>query len=416
MKAPSKKPTAPRTPLTALSTAVSIARCADYSQPLVDKAVEDSIRLLGGIGEFVGKGDNVLLKVNLLIGKDPKYAVTTHPSIVRAVIKLVRAAGGKPSVGDSPSAASFESFDQMTANAGLKQLCEGLEVPLIELDEPEEIKVDGRMMKSFMLSGRLKGFDVIINLPKLKTHSLTMYTGAVKNLYGCISGRRKALYHTLAQDGIRFSELLLDLHRIIRPKLSIMDGIIGMEGDGPAAGNPRKIGVIVAGRSPLAVDVVSSEIVGMRRDVPLLDIALSRKMPEADLNNLTLLGARIADVRIRDFKKPKQAVYAAIPQNLRKLFRPFLDRRPVVAESVCTGCASCFSICPKKAITMVRKKEAGEKSKMLPGKKSQKSASTKPSFDYNLCIRCYCCQEVCPVKAISLKETLATRIIRRLLR
>lgn len=371
-------------------TEVAVVKCGDYVQNDVDRAVEEAVNLLGGIRRFVKKGDKVLLKINLLIGKAPEYAVTTHPTVVRAIIRLIKKAGGLPAVGDSPSAGSLQGFGKSLEIAGIKKVCDELNVPTIELDRPIQKRVDGRITKSFMVSSRLDEFDVIINMPKLKTHTLTLFTGAVKNLFGCISGRKKGIYHVFAQDAERFSELLLDLNQIIKPQLNIMDGIIGMDGNGPAAGDPKKMGLIIAGNSALAVDTVAIEIIGMRKEVPLLRLAQSRKLEEADLKKIKILGKRLEEVRINDFRRPGAQVISIIPKWARRLFRYSILQKPFVNERLCIGCGSCVRICPKKAITLINK---------------------KPRYDYGKCIRCYCCQEVCPEKAIFLKDTLGSRIL-----
>jgi uncharacterized protein (DUF362 family)/Pyruvate/2-oxoacid:ferredoxin oxidoreductase delta subunit len=368
---------------------VSIAKCDSYDLNKVELAVEQALSNLGGISQFVKKGDKVLLKVNLLIGKAPEEAVTTHPAVVKAVIKQVIKAGGKPSVGDSPSASSFHSFETVATLAGIKQVCDELKVPLIELNEPAETKYpEGIISKSFMLSSKLKGFDVIINMPKLKTHSLAIFTGAVKNLYGTISGGHKAAYHVSAQDGHKFTGMLIDLYDIVMPALNIMDGIIGMEGNGPSGGNPKKVGVIIAGADAIAVDAVATTIVGIYDYVPLFKIAKERKLLSAHPSTITVLGETIADVKIPKIAMPEPFSYAMAPKFMKGFIRDNFVKRPVLEESLCIGCESCANICPKKAITMV---------------------DHRPEFDYSICIRCYCCQEVCPKKAIILKGGLFSR-------
>jgi uncharacterized protein (DUF362 family)/Pyruvate/2-oxoacid:ferredoxin oxidoreductase delta subunit len=365
---------------------VSIAKCDTYDRKKVELAVEKALSHLGGISQFVRKGDKVLLKVNLLIGKAPEEAVTTHPAVVKAIIRQVIKAGGKPSVGDSPSASSFHSFETVATLAGIKKVCDELKVPLLELNEPVETKYpEGIVSKSFMLSSKLKGFNVIINMPKLKTHSLTIFTGAVKNLFGTISGGHKAAYHVSAQDSHRFTGMLLDLYDTVKPSLNIMDGVIGMEGNGPSGGNPKKVGVIIAGSNAIAVDAVATTIVGIYDYVPLFKIAKERKLPGAHPSTITVLGETIANVKIPKIAMPEPFSYAMAPKFMKNFVRDNFVKRPVLVESLCIGCASCANICPKKAITMV---------------------SHRPEFDYNKCIRCYCCQEVCPQKAIILKGGL----------
>jgi uncharacterized protein (DUF362 family)/Pyruvate/2-oxoacid:ferredoxin oxidoreductase delta subunit len=372
---------------------VAIVRCADYKNTHVEAALSKSLTLLGGIRKFVKKGDRVLLKVNLLTGRKPEDAVTTHPSVVRAVIRLVKAAGGKPSVADSPSASSIHSFDHQAEVCGLKQVCEELKVPLFELSEPIQTPVpNGKVAKSFMLSGKLKDFDVIINLPKLKTHSLTGFTGGIKNLYGCVSGRHKGYYHIIAQDGQRFSEMLLDLFSVVKPQLNILDAVVSMEGNGPSAGDPRRTELILAATDALALDAVACAIIDMEKEVPVLNIAKKRKMPQAELSHIEVLGEPIHKVKVKDFKRPGSMAMFMIPTPVRKLVRNFILRKPVVVPEICINCGSCARVCPKNAITMER---------------------GRPVFDYDLCIRCYCCQEVCPQKAIVLKGNFIYNLLFR---
>lgn len=368
------------------SLKVSIARCDEYADNLVEQAVEEALLPLGGMGKFVKKGDKVLLKVNLLIGKVPEDAVTTHPSIVRAVANQVIKAGGKPSVGDSPSASSFQTFEHTASIAGFKAVCDELKIPLVELTNPREAKnPKAKVSKSFMISEKLNDYDVIINLPKLKTHSLTIFTGAVKNIYGCISGRHKGLYHVTFQDGRRFSDMLLDLYDTVKPDLNIMDGIIGMEGNGPSGGEPKQIGVIIAGGNSLAVDAVATTIVGIYDYVPLFKLAKQRKLPGASISEINVVGEKIDDVKIPQIKMPEHFSYAMAPSFMKGFVRNQLLDKPMLEPELCIGCESCKNICPKHAITMVDK---------------------KPEFDYKKCIRCYCCQEVCPKKAIVLRGSV----------
>ncbi len=365
---------------------VSIAKCGSYADNIIEPALEKALGPLGGMARFVKKGNRVLLKVNLLIGKPPEDAVTTHPALVRAVINQVKKAGGKPEVGDSPSASMLQPFEHAAAVSGFKEVCDELDVPLVELTHPEEVACpNGAVSKTFLLSHKLKGYDVIINMPKLKTHSLTIFTGSVKNLYGCIPGAHKAAGHVTFQDSHRFSEMLLDLYTVARPDLNIMDGIIGMEGNGPSGGDPVKIGVIIAGDNAIAVDAVATTVAGIYDYVPLFRLAKKKKLPGASLSSIHLVGEKIEDVLIPPLKMPEHFSYAMAPGFLKGFIRNQLLDRPMLDEPLCIGCESCANICPKKAITMINK---------------------RPQFDYRKCIRCYCCQEVCPQKAIVLKGSI----------
>jgi ferredoxin len=205
-----------------------------------------------------------------------------------------------------------------------------------------------------------------------------------------VPGAKKGFYHVIAQDAVTFSELLLDLNEIIRPNLTIMDGIIGMEGDGPAAGNPRHIGVIIAGTDTIAVDTVSAAVVGIENKIPLLKIARSRDIKQATLSNIRLVGEPIAAIKIKNFKLPTNPLIYAIPSWGIKLGRTIFAAKPIVDKMLCISCANCEKVCPAEAIAMKNK---------------------YPHFDYKKCIRCYCCQESCPSKAIKLKENSLRKLL-----
>jgi len=369
---------------------VAITECKDYSS--VDNAVKDCLDRLGGIGKFVKKSDKVLLKINQLSAKKPEDAVTTHPLFVAAVIKEVRGAGGDPSVGDSPA---MHSLETVAKKSGIYDICSEMNVPLVELDDPDVVENEGKRVRSFKISKKLQNFEVIINLPKLKTHSLTGLTCAVKNLFGCIPGKIKGGYHLRFQNPHDFSEMLLDLHEVIKPNLTIVDGVIGMEGQGPGAGDPREIGVIIAGENALAVDTVVMSIVGMRdKEVPTVFFAKKRGFPGAYMNNIEVVGVEIQKVRVKNFKRPK-SMMNKIPPFFFKMIKKVFTAKPVVIAEKCIGCRNCKNICPNHAIEMVE---------------------NIPKFDYNKCIRCYCCHEICPEKAIPLKKGFILGILSKIIK
>ncbi len=367
-----------------MKTEVAIGKCSSYRQQEVDRAVVECIDRLGGIHKFVRPGQRILLKINQLMGKSMEHAVTTHPAVLRAMIRLVRDAKASPYVGDSPAIASLDSVAE---KSGIKEVCDDMGVQLVELDEPVTVKNNSaRLIRSFRVSGKLEQFDAIINMPKLKTHSLTGMTGAVKNLFGCVPGRLKQGYHLRLQDGIHFSEMLLDLGRIIKPVLNIMDAVVAMEGQGPAAGTPRKLGLLIAGRSALAVDTVAVHIIGMKDTWALTILAAKRQgMAEADIKNISVIGEDIP--RIKSFRRPKSFVNK-VPLPVMRTAKSLFTARPALSPELCIGCGHCMEICPAHAIKIIDK---------------------KPVFDYSRCIRCYCCHEVCPQKAIRLKSGLLAK-------
>jgi len=376
-----------------MAVKVAIARCEDYTQEKVDKNLKQCLQHLGGMKSFVKKDNKVLLKINQLYGKAPEHAVTTHPALVRAVTREIRNAGGIPSVGDSPSILSLE---RVAARTGILKLCREMKVPLVELDRPVTRSLpDGKVIKSFQVSARLSKFDVIINIPKLKTHALTGLTCAVKNLFGCIPGKIKGEYHLRLQESEPFSGMLLDLHELIRPQLTIVDAVTAMEGQGPGAGTPREVGLILASTDGIAADTIAAKIVGMKeKEVVTILVAKKRHIPEVDLERIHVLGVPIEQAKIKGFKRSR-SMMRFVPSFLKTTMKNVFTARPYCLKERCVSCGHCKDICPAGAIEYVNK---------------------KPRFDYDKCIRCYCCHEICPQKAIQLKRGLLARIMSKIIR
>ena len=372
---------------------VSIVKCEGYNEEVVDKAVENALNLIGGIGSYIKKKDKVLLKANMLIARNPEEATTTHPLVLKAVIKQVKKAGGIPFVGDNPGMGDINKIAEIT---GIVKVCKETNAIFVDLSKTKEFKnPKGSLIKNFTLTDKFDNFDKIIDIPKLKTHTFTIITGAVKNLFGLIPGNLKKSFHLRMQDNINFSQMLLDLYMFVKPDLTIADGIIGMEGEGPSGGNPRKIGLILASNDSLALDNVFSKIINFKEEeIPLLMLAKKHGLSQAFLKNIGILGQKIEDVRINDFKKPG-TVKSRVPKWFLHLLRKFLTAKPAVTAEKCTHCSSCFKVCPAKSINMV---------------------DGIPQFDYSKCIRCYCCQEVCPSRAIYLKKSYVLKVSRHFLK
>src|SRR3990172_12353520 len=230
-----------------MKSSVSIVKVHSYNEEEVWIGLRKSIDLIGGIKNFVKNGDLVLLKPNLLYGKAPEKAVTTHPSIIRGIIQIVREAGGIPFIGDSPS---IGSLDRAAEKAGIKKVADETKCPLMEFNRPVlSEKGRGRVFKQLEIDQKVLEADVVINLPKWKTHGMMLLTLGVKNLFGFLPGPRKALWHLKAGDDRKvFAQVLVDLYQIVQPSLTILDGILGMEGNGPGSGRPIPLGLILASR------------------------------------------------------------------------------------------------------------------------------------------------------------------------
>jgi len=246
-----------------MRSAVSIVRCPHYGSEEVLKNLRKAIGLVGGIGTFVKKGDRVLLKPNLIFGKSPEKAVTTHPSIIRGILEIVREAGGIPFIGDSPG---LGSAIRAAEKAGVKAVADELQCPVIDFNRPIlSEKRKGRTFRKLEIDQSLLEADVVINLPKWKTHSQTLLTLGIKNLFGCVPGPKKALWHLQAgEDRVLFAQVLVDLYEVIQPSLTILDGVVAMEGNGPSSGDPTAIGLILAGSDALSLDQVVCDLLGSR--------------------------------------------------------------------------------------------------------------------------------------------------------
>lgn len=378
---------------------VYIGLCPSYDQEAITDAVRQAVAALGGLDRLIRPGQRVLLKPNLLLHKPPETAINTHPAVVRAVAQLAIEVGARPIIGDSPGGGSGYNpagLRSLYRIAGLHEVardtgaelnydCDALEVPLPA----------GGLVKRLDLMRAATTVDAIINLPKLKTHGLVRYTGAVKNLFGLVPGRIKLGYHTKLQDAERFSEMLLDLALWAQPVLTIVDAVVAMEGEGPSAGRPRELGLILAGTDLTAVDLTALHIIGMDpQTVPTIRAARRRGLiPEGDAG-LEILGTPLAEARVPDFYAPQTGSSDVIlsPPGLRR----WLERRFVAtphASERCIGCGICRDNCPAEAIA-------------ITGRQAH--------VDLKRCIRCYCCHELCPHRAIELRRSALARLLARL--
>ena len=369
---------------------ISIAMCDSYDAVKVRGAVEESVNLLGGIGQFISPGDKVFLKVNLLMPKAPDDAVTTHPAVVKAVIQILEAAGAKVVVGDSPAMGfTKQRLEKCYKKSQMYEAVEGTGAELnwnlgtVRVSYPE-----GKLIKNFEIIEAAAKADKIVSLPKLKTHSFTTFTGAIKIHYGLIPGFVKAGYHAKLPDPMDFSEMLLDLALWAKPALIIMDGVIGMDGAGPSGGKPNRAGAIMAGTDAVAMDVVATTLVKMSpMSVPAISNAVKRGITTGKATDVEIVGACLDQFASVKFEAPKAARKVRIPGFVLNAVSKRWTKRPVPNPAKCIACGECAKMCPKKCIKI----EAKGKAKPIA------------VMDYKKCIRCYCCHEVCPEKAIDLK-------------
>lgn len=371
---------------------VYVVKCPDYTQ--AEEKLGELLSLAGGIGRYVSAGEELLLKVNLLAPAAPEKAISTHPAVVAAAARAVAAAGGKAIIADCPGAYQHSAgvlkktyeicgMTDAAADSGAEL---SYDVGVQEVSYPE-----GKLMRHFEVMAPVLNTAGNLNLCKLKTHMFMSMTGAVKNSFGVIPGLAKKGYHAKLQDKEQFAGMLLDLSHFVAPRLSIMDAVVGMEGEGPgASGTPRPVGLLLCAENPLALDVVAAEIIGLEKKYnPLLLAAEKQGLTPTDMSGVELVGAELDDIKIHDFQFPKDlkksmVVVSKVPGPVSALVKSLFTQTPRVAVDRCIGCGLCRDSCPVKAIVLTDKKKA--------------------KIDASKCIRCYCCHELCPHKAIALKR------------
>ncbi len=381
---------------------VAIARCGDYEYAEVKSAVARSIDLLGGIGKFIRPGERVLLKVSLLMKRRPEKATTTHPAVARAVAELVKEAGGKPVIGDSPGGYHFytrKTLESVYETCGMTEAAEASGAQLNYDTEAVDVPYpEGRVIKLVKTIRPLLEADKVISIPRIKTHMMTVYSGAVKNLFGIIPGSYKAEYHLRFEDSEEFADLLIDLCLFAKPCLTVMDAIIGMEGYGPTNGTPRKVGLVISSANPFALDAVAADLIGLKaRQVPTIRKSIERGLCPSGAGAIAVLGENPDEVRVADFKKPTVKVafnfYAILlPKFLKKRLNNVIKPKPTFEWQKCLGCGMCAKACPPKAIAM---------------------KDGRPSVDLSLCIRCFCCHELCAHGAVGISRPWFIKMLLR---
>ncbi|MBT9131560.1 DUF362 domain-containing protein [candidate division NPL-UPA2 bacterium Unc8] len=375
---------------------VSIVRCRDYNEKDVRGAVRQALTLIGGLGEIVKKGSRILVKPNMLSAKPPESGVDTHPAVVQAVVELLKEEGAEVLIGDSPGGIIKNGLSYYWEISGYKKISEMTGAKLVSLEEnSREISVPhGVIYQKLYIPAVALEVDAIITLPKLKTHDLTLYTGAVKNLMGLIPGLGKAEIHKRCPKPDDFGEALADIFSVMKPVMAILDAVVGMEGNGPVHGKLRDIGVILASKDSVALDTIAQAMIGLAPfDVPTTKAATKRSLGVSGLKEIEVLGESLEEVSIDDFILPLSArLTRRIPGPILSLIARQVMVKPVPLRKKCTRCLICRENCPVDAISLT---------------------DGYPRINYHKCILCLCCRELCPEDAISIRKSLLARRIFR---
>jgi len=370
-----------------MNSKVALARCDDYDPLKVQAAVRRAVDLAGGIAGFIKPGSRVLVKPNLLMAKEPEFGITTHPEVVRAAVKLLKEINCSVMIGDGPSVwgGIAEKVDEVYTATGMRRIAEEEKVTLVKFQ-------NWRWRKDFSLTNWLDDCDYIVSIPKFKTHGLTTLSGAVKNLYGLVSVNHKTELHRKYFKPEEFSRILVDIYQEARPALTIIDGVIAMEGNGPGtSGTLREAGLIAAGSDCAALDGALSLVMGLEPEaVGTNKEAAKRGLGVIDKEKIDFVGDPLAAFIREPFKLPGNSILNKIPGPVVKIIKHYLRFYPCVGHNVCTKCLTCVKACPNQAVSFKK---------------------GRIEIDRSKCISCFCCQESCPVNAISAKKSLLAKLI-----
>jgi uncharacterized protein (DUF362 family)/ferredoxin len=377
---------------------VVLIRCDRYEEKIVYESIKRGLDLLGGIQHFIQPGEKILLKPNVLVGVTPSRSVTTHPSVFKAMGRILKDAGANVSYGDS---SVFGSCAFNMGRCGLKAVGDELGLAIADFDHGKEVIHNTALLnRKMQIAAGVLDADGIISLPKLKSHGFTRFTGAVKNQFGCVPGLHKREFHFKMPDPYQFATMLVDINTFIKPRLFVMDGIIAMEGNGPFSGKSRQMSVILLSTDPVAEDAIACKLIDLNPEyVPTSKPGEQSGLGTYHYENIEVRGDDIHSFIVKDFDVVRQPPVSAATSRMGKLLKNQLTPRPVINPSKCSQCGTCFESCPigRPALNWM----------------IDKAGNKKARYNYNNCIRCYCCQETCPDGAITIKTPVLGRLLFR---
>ena len=379
---------------------VSIVSCQSYDAQECRAALTSALAPFGGL-DWVKEGMRIVIKVNLVSAMKPEQAATTHPALLCELTKMLTQRGASVVLGDSPGGLYTAAHVNHVYDLSGMHTCEEAGAALNQdFSQKEASFPEAVAAKRFTYTAYLDQADAIIDFCKLKTHGMMGLTNAVKNYFGVIPGTMKPEYHYKYPQISDFSNMLIDLSAYFKPRICICDAVVGMEGNGPTQGSPRKIGAVLAAESPSKLDLLAAKLIGLGvDDVPTLQAARVRGLIPDTVQELEIAGEPDAFI-VPDFKTmPAQSsvfFHKAGTGPIGKLVDRFMFQAltpcPKVKTSECIGCGKCAKICPAKAISMQNK---------------------LPEIDRKACIHCFCCQEFCPKGAMGVWRPWIARLLNR---
>ena len=373
---------------------VSIVSCKEYTQNAAREALTEALSAIGG-SDCIKEGMKVVIKANLVAGRAPETATTTHPVLLGELTKLLTERGASVVIGDSPGGLFNASWlGRIYTAAGLRE-CEKCGAHLNDNFNVAKGDCGGKVLHDFTYTQYLKEADLIIDFAKLKTHGMMVMSAAVKNMFGSIPGATKPEYHSRFPTIESFADMLIDLYEYFRPTISLIDAVWGMEGNGPTQGTPKYVGALIASKSGHYADMVAAKVMGIEKEkLPLYVQARDRGLCPDGIEKLDVYG-NIDEFAVSDYELIQNASSdfgLVVPRPLAWLSDKVFRTRPQLEPKKCIGCKMCANTCPQKAITMKK---------------------GRPHFDYNKCIRCFCCQEFCPKGALFVHRTWIARLINK---
>ena len=376
---------------------VSVAPCADYAPETCEAALRTVLEPLGGL-DWVSPGMRIAIKANLVTGAKPEKAVTTHPTLLAALTRLLKARGASVVIGDSPgNLYNATVLNRVYALSGLAEAENAGAELNRDFSEKEGFSADAVQAKRFTYTGWLDSADAIINFCKLKSHGMMTLSAAAKNLFGTIPGTMKPEYHYRFPNPNDFADMIVDLDEYFRPVLNLCDAVTAMEGNGPTQGTPKHVGALLASKNPHCLDVLAASIIGLDpKEVPTIAAANRRALCPDCAEALEIAGDWTAFVQ-DDFEliRNRNSLLFVGGDNIfgktiRGAMNLCLVSKPKVRKSACVGCGKCRDICPAHTISIKNKKAV---------------------IDRRHCIKCFCCQEFCPVGAMRVHRSPVARVL-----